>query len=207
MDQTQNTQQPQKEQPHKKPCLPLWITLLIGAILLAIIGYLIWLIMNLTSQNATLKENTGAQKASTPSTSQAPTDSPLAATSTCSDTATASLKENISAAVSSHNYAALEGYMADSVNVVIAASEYGGSVTKTQAVSDMAYLTSGTDPWNFAIPAATLTTWRAHFYTTYFSSTSYAGESANHKVVSFDFNCSGKIDQVFMVADSSLLAD
>lgn len=115
------------------------------------------------------------------------------------------LKDNITAAVSSKNYAALAGYMAAAVNVVIAASEKGGTETPTQAVADMAYLGTGTEPWNFTPPAADMAAFRAGDYKQYFPADAYVGEAANHLTVSFGFDDCAKIDQVFMAATSDLL--
>jgi cytoskeletal protein RodZ len=128
-------------------------------------------------------------------------------TGTCSPQVaiTQSLKDNLSAAVSSQNYAADAGYMASQVNLVIAASEKGGLETPTQAVTDMDYLKDGTDPWNFNLPQATLTPWQNGFYKQYFSGTFFAGKAANNKVVSYGFDTCGKVNQVFMAADASLL--
>ena len=119
--------------------------------------------------------------------------------------ASAALKENAQAAISSRNTAALEGYMASSVNVVVAASEKGGFESPSQAVADLGYLNSATSPWNFSLSTATLGSWAAGSYAAYFSPTSYAGLAANKYVVSFDFNSCDKINQVFMSSSSDLL--
>jgi hypothetical protein len=113
--------------------------------------------------------------------------------------------ENIKASITSGNTAALEGYMAPTVHVVIAASEGVGDRTPTQAVSDLSYLNNATDPWNFDLPAATLTSWRAGSYASYFPTDAVVGKSANDYVISFTFNSSGKISGVFMAVNSDLL--
>lgn len=115
------------------------------------------------------------------------------------------LKENIAASIESQNTAALEGYMASSVNVVIAASEKSGAETATQAVKDLDYLNSGTSPWDFALSSATLTTYKDGSYSQYFGDRTVVGKSANNYVVSFKVNDSGKIDTVFMAANTDLL--
>lgn len=113
--------------------------------------------------------------------------------------------ENIKAAISSGNTAALEGYMAPSVRVIIAASEGIGDRTPTQAIGDLAYLNAGTDPWNFALPASTLANYASGSYAQYFPSSALVGKSANKYVVSFTFNSSGKINGIFMAVNSDLL--
>lgn len=115
------------------------------------------------------------------------------------------LKENTAAAIESQNTAALEGYMAESVNVVFAASEKGGPVTPTQAIADLAYLQAATSPWNFSLPAATLDSYKAGFYKDYFGTNTIVGKSANDYVVSFGVNNAGKIDAIFVAASADLL--
>lgn len=113
--------------------------------------------------------------------------------------------ENIQAAISSGNTAALEGYMASTVKVILAASEGIGDRTPTQAVEDLKYLDDATDPWDFDLPAETLAQWRAGGYGSYIPIPAVVGESANGYVVSFLFNHEGKISVIFMANDSELM--
>lgn len=112
---------------------------------------------------------------------------------------------NIKDAISSGNYAALEGYMAPSVTVIIAASEGIGTRTPAQATADMAYTDAGTDPWNFALPAATIATYAAGPYAQYFPANVLVGVSANKYVVAFSFDNNGKIKTIFLAANTDLL--
>ena len=113
--------------------------------------------------------------------------------------------ENIKAAISSKNYAALEGYIAATATIILAASEGLGPRTRTEAIADMNYLSGGTDPWNFALPAATITAWSGGDYATYISSAVLVGKSANGYVVALKFNTSGDITDVFMTNSADLL--
>ena len=113
--------------------------------------------------------------------------------------------DNIEAAVKSGNYAALEQLMAAKVTVIIAASEGLGERTPTQAIADIKYLDSGTDPWDFDLTAATIDGYQAGDYKQYFPDGALAGKSANNYVVSFSFDSSGKISTIFMSADADLL--
>ncbi|MEI6237026.1 MAG: hypothetical protein WCP03_00290 [Candidatus Saccharibacteria bacterium] len=134
-------------------------------------------------------------------TSPAPTPTP-----TITPVITKSMKDNISAAISSKNTAALEGYMAPSVNVILAASEGIGPQTPAQAINDLAYLNSATSPWDFSLPASTIAKYSSSpYYGKYFASNTIVGESANKYVVSFGVNSSGKIDTIFMAVNSDLL--
>lgn len=116
--------------------------------------------------------------------------------------------ENVKASITSGNTAALEGYMAPTVRVIIAASEGVGDRTPAQAVSDVtSYLSGASDPWDFDLPAATLANWRAHFYKDYFPETAVVGRSSDGHVISFTFNDSGKISGVFMAANDGILTN
>lgn len=118
----------------------------------------------------------------------------------------ATVKANVEAAISSKNTAALESYMADSVKVIIAASEGIGDRTPVQAVNDLDYLNSATDPWDFDLPAATIDDWQTGDYASYFPDTlRVIGRSANSYVVVFKFNASEKITDIFMAVNDDLL--
>src|SRR3989304_1837308 len=76
--------------------------------------------------------------------------------------------DNIEAAVKSGNYAALEQYMASKVTIIIAASEGLGERTVTQAIEDLKYINSGTDPWDCDLPADTIDKYQTGDYKQYF---------------------------------------
>lgn len=113
--------------------------------------------------------------------------------------------ENIEASITSGNTAALEGYMASKVNVIMAATECCGSRTPAQAIGDLQYIEAGTDPWNFSLPAATIASYQAGYYSSYFPADALVGKSANDYVVSFTFDSNGDIDGIFMAINADLL--
>jgi hypothetical protein len=114
--------------------------------------------------------------------------------------------ENIQASITSGNTAALEGYMASNVNVILAATEGIGNQTPAQAVADITnYISDATSPWDFSLPASVLSSYGKGEYGQYFPNIDVVGKSANDKVISFMFDCNGKINQVFMAASESLL--
>lgn len=116
--------------------------------------------------------------------------------------------DNIKASITSANTAALEGYMATSVNVILAATEAYGPQTPTQAISDISvFLGSDIDSWDydFSLSAATLTSYQTGDYSQYFSTISVVGKATNDQLISFSFDCNGKIDTVFLATNSSLL--
>lgn len=118
---------------------------------------------------------------------------------------TTELKENLAAAISSKNTAALKGYMADKVNVVFAASEKGGEVSQDQAVTDLNYLNSATAPWDFNLSAATLNSYKDGDYAQYFNGVTYVGKSSDGYVISFGFDACAKINRIFVSVSSDLL--
>ncbi|MBI2008994.1 hypothetical protein HYS84_01110 [Candidatus Saccharibacteria bacterium] len=129
-----------------------------------------------------------------------------ASSSTGESTApSAAVLDSIKDAIKSGNTAALEGYMAPSVNVILAASEAYGPQTPTQAIKDLEYLNNATDPWDFALASATLAKYQSGDYKQYFPATALVGQSANDYVVSFQFDSSGKISGIFMTVSADLL--
>lgn len=119
----------------------------------------------------------------------------------------ATAKENIIASITSKNSAALEGYMASSVKVILAASEASFDRTPEKAVSDIEYVINATAPWNFALSTATLDSYKAGFYKDYFKDNSIVGVASDKKVIVFNFDCAGKINGVFMAASTDLLVE
>lgn len=115
---------------------------------------------------------------------------------------------NIEASITSGNTAALEGYMASSVNVIIAASEGLGMKTPTEAVSGISdFITSDPTSWDydFDLSAALVGSYGKGFYGQYFPDNAIAGKASNQKVISFSFDCNGKISTVFLAANADLL--
>ena len=122
-----------------------------------------------------------------------------------SKTPSAIVLENIKDAIKSGDTAALEGYMAPSVNVILAASEAYGPQTPTQAIKDLEYLNNATDPWDFDLASTTLAKYQSGDYKQYFPATAFVGQSANDYVISFQFDSSGKINGIFMTVSADLL--
>ncbi|MEI7539447.1 MAG: hypothetical protein WCJ36_01600 [Candidatus Saccharibacteria bacterium] len=121
---------------------------------------------------------------------------------------TATVIGSIEASITSGNTAALEGYMASSVNVILAASEAYGQQTPTQAVTDVTnFISNDINSWdyNFSLPAATLNTYKQGSYSQYFTNISVVGKATNNQVISFSFDCTGKIDTVFLATTASVL--
>ncbi len=153
-------------------------------------------ISQLNEQLSKTKQDLATEKAKT---APAANEEPTAAVSSLV------VQENIEAAIQTGNTAALEGYMASSVKVIIAASEGLGDRTPTQAIQDLGYLTSAMGPWNFLLPATTLAGYSTGDYGVYFPAGALVGKSADNYVIAFSFNTAGKISGIFMAVNADLL--
>lgn len=193
---------------------------LVGLILL--VGFLGYEFFSVSTQNNQLKaanaslqqkaDKLSKQAASakssgngTTSTSSSSSGGKTCNASTPTTTVAQTLKNAIASYVSTQDYDSLQSYMANQVNVVIAGQEKGGNESSDDAVADMAYLNSGTAPWNFSLPTSTTDIWRAHTFQSYFTGNYFAGEAADNVIVSFQFDGCSKINAVFMANDPTLV--
>ena len=129
------------------------------------------------------------------------TDKPTTTTTKTVDEVVAQIVKDVPA----KNYAGLSDYMADTVKVVIAASEYQPSVTKAQAIVDMEYLNGGVSPWDFDPTAAELNSYKTGDYKTYLNSAGIFGVASNGYFVAFTLNGSNQISQIFMAVNVELI--
>lgn len=158
-------------------------------------------ISSLQQTNASLKKQLAAEKVKN---ATAGADQ----TACASKAPGASVIENIQASITSGNTAALGGYMAPTVNVIIAASEGLGPKTPDQAITAITnFITPDTSSWDydFSLPASVLSSYGKGSYSKYFPGNAVVGKASNMQVVSFSFDCNGKISTVFVAADESLL--
>ena len=186
-----------------------WLKLIVILIWLVVVGVLIWLLVvcrqhkdDLESENQTLRSKVKDLEAKVAVGDDAEDVDDAAE---CSPTVTDAFKNTIADAVTSRNYAALEGSMADQVTVVYAATEFGGQKTPAEAVSAMDYLNNGTAPWGFDLSAATINGYRAGFYEQYFPTDAYVGKSSDDLIVSFGFDDCAKINMIFIAANAEML--
>lgn len=118
---------------------------------------------------------------------------------------TAADYENLLAAIDTGNTAAIEGYLAGSVNFILAATECCGPMTPVEVIAELDYTNSGVDPW-VVTPEATVDVYRTGFYVDYFPVGAYVIESSESDpmVVSFQFT-GEEITGIFICAGASLL--
>lgn len=118
----------------------------------------------------------------------------------------ASVVESVKAAITSGNTAALEGYMAPSVNVIYAASDGLGQRTAANAVSDVtSFISKPNATWSFDVPASVLSSYGQGSYKQYFPGTALVAQATDTRLLSISFDCDGKIATLLLVANESSL--
>lgn len=148
---------------------------------------------------------------STPSATPPPsTSSPSTDTNTNTDTDTAISDQDrasISAGISSGNAAALTPYLADPTIVALCGSGGIGPLAPGEVVSDLNYrLETATLPWDFALPATTITDYRAKAYGSYFPPDGLVARSADTQLLAFSFT-GARISTVFLCPDEGLVLE
>jgi hypothetical protein len=206
-----NYEQLKQDQPQNKKNKKKWLIVFLIVLLIAAFGAIYWWsssklkqlekqkndqISQLEQDKKTLEQQLAEEKAKT----EAGTNDQAACTSpTTKDI------DNIKAAITSGNTAALEGYMSSKVRVIIAASEGVGDRTPTQAVGDITSYIQGASSWDFDLSESTLGTYRGGFYAQYFPEGAVVGKANNKKIISISFDCKGKVKTVFLAIHSDLL--
>jgi cytoskeletal protein RodZ len=188
---------------------PWWLLIILVLLLLAVAGYLWWQLRACHTGKKQLEKDkqqlqSQIDKLKKPAVSKAAPEAAALAPA-CNDTPSASLKENIKAALDTKNTAVFTTYTSNPVRFVIAASEKGDNETPDQAAISLEYTHTATGPWDFSLPAAALAHYDAGFYTDYFDANTYVGKAASGMVAAFDLDCNGKIKQIFVAADEDLL--
>lgn len=208
MEENPNNEQPKPEnKPTKDKKWLTWVLIALLVLLLAGAGYLWWQWQTCKDKEQQLNKDKQQLQQQVDKLKKEAAASPAEADTelACNDTPSATMKENIKAALDSKNTAAFSTYVTNPVKYVLAASEYGGDVSPDEAATSLEYTHSATGPWDFNLPAATVAGYSAGGYASYFDANTYVGRASSGMVVSFDFNCDGKIKQIFVVADDGLL--
>lgn len=114
--------------------------------------------------------------------------------------------DNIKSSIASGNIATLEGYMANTVNVILTDTGSTTFNTSARAVTSVnSFIASATLPWNFALSQSVLSKYSTGKFGNYFTSVAVVGLSANNQVISFGFDCQGKISTVLLSPNTDLL--
>jgi hypothetical protein len=131
-----------------------------------------------------------------------PTESP--------DAIPADLRETVVDAMNSGNTAAIEGYLAPSVFIIYAASEYSGDVTDhALIVDDLSASTADGVTWDFDLPADLIDKYRSNpgageAYAPYFPENALVGKSSADRVLSFTVE-GGLITAILFADEYSLI--
>lgn len=150
---------------------------------------------------------TGAPSASPTTTTSV---SPSSAPSESPDGIPADLRETVVDAMNSGNTAAIEGYLAPSVYIVYAASEYAGDVTDHGVVvDDLSASTADGVTWDFDLPADLIDKYRSNpgagdAYAPYFPENALVGKSSADRVLSFTVE-GGLITTILFADEYSLI--
>jgi hypothetical protein len=120
------------------------------------------------------------------------------------------VRADIAAAMNSGDTAALEGYLAPSVHVTYAASEYEGDVSDhALVIQNLTDITGPGITWDFDLPASVIDDYAnnpGHYpsYVDDFPEGAVVGRSSDSKVVSFALDA-GVITRVFIALDEFAL--
>lgn len=115
------------------------------------------------------------------------------------------VQETIRAAIDTMNTQALEGYMTDTVQFTIYASECCGDMTKVEAIKNLEYVKDG-DNWNFDQNNETIKKLKEK--SEFFGPDAYVGFAQNNEnAVAFKFNESNMIDSIAVVASYKLITE
>jgi hypothetical protein len=107
-------------------------------------------------------------------------------------------RENVKAAISSGNTAAIEPYLSDPVRLIIMSSECCWDISRAEAVAELSYVTGAPGPWNFNLPAATTAPWHTNTYYGYlFTGDDITGRASDGTIVSFGIE-GGQITKILM---------
>lgn len=199
----------------------LWILpTVLSIVLAATSGYFAWAYMKANNEEKDFNSKVDQLSAQVEKLKQELTSKDSASGSnsedTLSDSSSTSQKvtltdsqiENIVAAFNTMNAQPLESYMAQSVSVILAASEFQAAKTPAEAVASLSYLESATAPWDFNLPPATLATYVSNqYYGQYFGEDTLVGRASSKQIVTLHLNSSAKIDRIFMAINENLITE
>ena len=166
-----------------------------GAVILALAGVLIWLLI----------AQGGGSSTATPTTTPTTTTGTATATATAAATSTATAPtspppeppapvgpsaadlENIKAAIVTGNTQALVSHFTNPVMVILAASDGIGPSTPDDAAMFLAQRLEATTGWNFDPTQAQLASWRSTFYEQYFPVDALVGFDAEGDKIALTF--------------------
>ena len=168
-------------------------SLVVGAVVVAVISG--------CAPPAPEASSSASPSPSASSASASPSASVAPSPSAVDDTAA---RESLADSISSGNTAALASWVTSPVMVTIAATEFSEPRTPDQAAGDVNYVVDLSATWNFALPEATIDSYRAGSYSAYFPPGVLVGLSNTGSVIAFTMTA-GEASAIFMCIDELLL--
>lgn len=193
--------------PDKKGKAAMVASIVLAILLAASVGLLAWVYMQAEADKKKLSDEKAQLQVQIDLLMASASPEASAAPAACNDTPSDSMKANIKDALDSKNTAVFETYVTDPVIFVLAGTEKGGQDSAAEAAQGMSYTHSATGPWDFDLSAETIANYEAGFYRDYFDANTYAGKADSGMVASFDFDCDGKIKQIFISASEDMLLE
>jgi hypothetical protein len=144
-----------------------------------------------------------APQPSAPAETPVITPTPTPTEAAPSDGLSADDYANIEASITSDNTAALEQYLADSLLVTIASSEFTEQRTPVEAINDLEYI-QPVENWVFPIDQATLDALVASPSSQFMTGVPYGGIGPDNEFIIFGVEGS-EITSIFMGLDVTLL--
>jgi hypothetical protein len=188
--------------------LPTLITA--GAIILALAGVLIWMLVagpgtgkTAPTPSATSMSPTPTPTTASPTSTPSPIPAPTQAPPPDPVGPSAADIENIKAAIVTGNTQALVSHFTNPVMVILAASDGIGPMTPDDAAVFLAQRLANKTEWNFDPTPAQLDSWRATFYEQYFPVGALVGFDAEGDKISFTFTGT-QISTVFVSGPGDL---
>ena len=121
-------------------------------------------------------------------------------------TSTSTLVNEVKAALDAGNPAGLAPLFARSVDYAIAASGSFGTISGAKAAPLVAdYLSNAHGPWNFTPSARAVEVYRHGPYARYLHDDQFFGTSREGRFIAIRVNRAGKIDQVFLAANTNFV--
>lgn len=117
----------------------------------------------------------------------------------------AETKKALESAFVARDNAKMVELMADSVIVILAASEGMPAQSPADATSYLLSYMKDAGTWNFALPEAEVTKYKQGDYKPYLADSFSIGKASHGQVVSFSLNEQQKVSQIFMCVSADLL--
>lgn len=116
-------------------------------------------------------------------------------------------KVNIAGSIAMKNYAFLEQYMAEKVQIIGVDPKLSKEDNARQATDDLKYVDGSTGVWSFELGEETISNYKKGDYSTYFKSNSVIGKSSDNYFMIFNFDSTGKVNSILMSKTSDVIAN